>query len=111
MNEKKYYVYILTTRKNTSLYIGVTSNLSNRIYEHKEGLVEGYTKKYSVNKFIYAEEYDDVNEAIHREKCLKRWKRDWKVELIDKSNPEWVDLFEENNNPAPAFAGVTRGDA
>jgi len=86
------YVYILTTRKNTALYIGVTSNLPKRIWEHKEGLAEGHTKKYSIHKLIYAEPYENIEDSIHREKCLKRWKRDWKVELIEKVNPEWNEI-------------------
>ena len=105
--EKAYFVYILTTRKNTVLYTGVTSDLLKRVWEHKQGVVEGFTKRYSVNKLVYVETYSDVNEAIHREKCIKKWKRDWKLELIDKMNPEWNDLYEENCHPIPAFAGMT----
>ncbi len=105
--EKKYFVYILTTRKNTVLYTGVTSDLMQRIWQHKQGLVEGFTKKYSVNKLVYVEEYNDVNEAIHREKCIKRWKRSWKKEWINKMNPDWIDLYEQGN-PIPAFAGMTK---
>ncbi len=71
----------------------MTSDLLNRISQHKEGLVKGFTKKYSVNKLVYIEEYSDVGEAIHREKCLKEWKRAWKIELIEKMNPEWNDLY------------------
>ncbi len=91
---KAYYVYILTTRKNTALYIGVTSHLQQRIWQHKQGLVEGFTKRYSTTKLVYAEEFTDVNEAIYREKCMKEWRRDWKLELIEKANPEWNDLYE-----------------
>lgn len=102
-----YHVYILTTRKNTVLYTGVTSDLFARIWQHKQGLVEGFTKKYSVNKLVYVEEYEDANEAIHREKCIKEWKRSWKVELIEKENPEWFDLYTPDSSPIPAFAGMT----
>ena len=104
---KSYYVYILTTRKNTTLYIGMTADRERRMWEHKQGLVEGFTKKYSVNKLVHIEEFSDVNEAIHREKCLKEWNRDWKVRLIEESNPEWRDLSEQDGNPIPAFAGMT----
>ncbi|MDH5722408.1 MAG: GIY-YIG nuclease family protein [Alphaproteobacteria bacterium] len=103
--EKLYYVYILTTQKNTVLYTGITSDLVQRIWQHKEGLVEGFTKKYNVCKLIYFEEYKNVQDAIHREKCIKRWKRAWKVELIGKMNPKWKDLNE--NDLIPASAGMT----
>ena len=92
--DKAYRVYILTTRKNTVLYTGVTSELGKRIYQHKQGQIEGFTKKYNVNKLVYDEEYKDINEAIHREKCIKEWSLDWKIELIEKINPEWKDLYE-----------------
>jgi putative endonuclease len=88
-----YHVYILTTKKNTVLYTGVTSDLQSRIWQHKEGLAEGFSKKYSVNKLVYAEEFQQIEEAIHREKCIKEWKRAWKVELIEKVNPDWNDLY------------------
>ncbi len=103
--DKQYFVYILTTRKNTVLYTGITSDLAARVWQHKQGLVEGFTKKYCVNKLVYFEEYEDVNEAIHREKCIKKWKRGWKLELIEKMNPEWNDLY--GNHSIPAFAGMT----
>ena len=90
----RYWVYILTTRTNTVLYTGITSDIEKRIGEHKQGVVAGFTKRYNVHKLVHVEEYQDVNEAIHREKCIKRWKRDWKVELITKTNPDWNDLSE-----------------
>lgn len=93
--QKQYFVYILTTKKNTTLYIGVTSDLQKRVYEHKAGLVNGFTKTCSVNKLVYVEIYSDINEAIRREKCGKRWKRDWKINLIEKENPEWADLYDQ----------------
>ena len=86
------HVYIVTTKKNTALYVGVTSNLARRIWEHKQGLVNSHSKKYSINKLVYTEEFEDIREAIHREKCIKRWKRDWKIELIEKVNPKWEEL-------------------
>lgn len=90
--ESMNHVYIVTTKKNTALYVGVTSNLARRIWEHKQGLVNSHSKKYSINKLVYTEEFEDIREAIHREKCIKRWKRDWKIELIEKVNPKWEEL-------------------
>ena len=91
--EKIYYVYITASKRNGTLYIGVTSNLKKRVYEHKEGLVEGFTKKYNVDKLVYFETTNDINSAIQREKQLKKWKRDWKIKLIEKENPCWIDLY------------------
>ncbi len=82
-----YYVYILTNKYNTTFYIGVTNNIAKRLFEHKFGLVEGFTKKYKIKKLIYLEEYNNINEAIAREKQLKNWHRDWKLNLIKKINP------------------------
>jgi len=90
----KYYVYILASKKNGVLYIGITNNLPRRIQEHKEGLVEGHSKKYFIKQLVYIEAFDYIDKAIEREKCLKRWKRKWKIELIEKLNPEWKDLYE-----------------
>ena len=89
------YVYILTSDKNGALYTGVTSDLVKRIYEHKNGLVDGFTKKYSVKILVYYEVFEDINEAIHREKNIKNWKREWKIELIEKDNPLWDDLYKD----------------
>lgn len=74
--------------------MGVTSSLARRVYEHKQSLIDGFTKKYSVNKLVYAEEFNYINEAIHREKCIKKWNRTWKLELINGKNPQWEDLYE-----------------
>ena len=76
------------------MYIGVTSNLVKRMHEHKEGLLEGFTKKYKVKDLVYYEQANDVNEAIIREKQLKKWNRQWKINLIEKENPGWLDLFD-----------------
>ena len=89
-----YYVYILASKKDGVLYIGVTNNMIKRVWEHKKGLAEGFTKKYFVKKLVYYESTPDINSAICREKQLKKWKRDWKVELIEKMNPGWEDLYE-----------------
>jgi putative endonuclease len=94
-DENRYYIYILASKRNGTLYIGVTSNLIKRIYEHKNNLIEGFTKKYNIHNLVYYEITEDVNSAIAREKQLKRWKRNWKIELIEKNNPEWKDLYFE----------------
>jgi putative endonuclease len=91
---KEYWVYILASKRNGTLYIGVTSNLSRRVYEHKEKLIEGFTKKYNITQLVYAEEFQDINDAIHREKCIKKWNRAWKLKLIEEQNPNWEDLYE-----------------
>ena len=91
---KDYYVYVLASESRT-LYIGVTNNLQRRVYEHKQGLIEGFTKKYRVHKLVYYETTTDVRLAIQREKQLKGWRRQWKTELIESMNPEWADLAED----------------
>ena len=87
-----YYVYILTNRDDSVLYIGVTSNLTKRLYEHRNHLADGFTKRYNVHKLVYFEQTTDVNSAIAREKQLKGWTRKKKIDLISKTNPEWIDL-------------------
>ncbi|MEN6433594.1 MAG: GIY-YIG nuclease family protein [Smithella sp.] len=91
----QYYVYILASRKKGTLYIGVTSDLARRIYEHKYDLVEGFTKQYKVHSLVYFEITESIESAIDREKKLKKWNREWKIRLIEKSNPEWRDLYSE----------------
>ena len=93
--EKTFYVYILASARNGTLYIGVTSNLSKRVWEHKEGIVEGFTKKYGVNQLVWFELHQDAMAAVTREKQLKKWERAWKINLIQKQNPLWRDLSEE----------------
>ena len=90
-----YCVYILTNKSNRVMYIGVTNNLERRIYEHKQELVEGFTKRYHVNKLVYFETTTDVRSAIEREKQLKGWRRARKNELVETLNPEWLDLSED----------------
>ncbi len=90
--EKHYYVYILASKNYGTLYTGVTNNLLRRIYQHKEGLVEGFTKKYYVHRLVYYEIHHEVYEALTREKRIKKWNRQWKINLIDQSNPQWLDL-------------------
>lgn len=90
-----YFVYILASKRNGTLYTGVTNNLIKRIHEHKNGLVEGFTNKYGVHTLVYFEEHSDIDQAILREKQMKKWKREWKLNLIEKLNPEWRDLYGE----------------
>jgi putative endonuclease len=92
---KQYYIYILTNQYNTVFYVGVTNNLTRRVYEHKNKLVKGFTSKYNINKLVYYEVFSDVRDAIYREKQIKSWNRKKKIEMIKKFNPEWKDLYEE----------------
>lgn len=89
------YIYILTTKNNKMLYIGVTNNLVRRVYEHKQGFLESFTKLFNIKKLVYYEQFPTIVEAIQREKVLKHWNREWKNRLINKSNPEWKDLYDE----------------
>ena len=84
----------MASKKNGTLYVGVTSNLIQRTHQHREHIVKGFTDKYRVDLLVYFETYDDLNTAIAREKQLKRWKRSWKIALIEKDNPNWLDLFD-----------------
>jgi len=92
---KTYYVYILASQRNGTLYIGMTSDLVKRIWEHKNKQVKGFTEKYGVAMLVYYEETNDVRVALQREKTLKKWKRVWKLALIEKENPEWEDLYKK----------------
>jgi putative endonuclease len=89
------YVYILAGKKNGTLYIGVTSDLVKRIWEHRNGLVEGFSRKYEVKQLVHFEVFDDMPNAISREKALKSWKRQWKINLIAETNPDWRDLYPQ----------------
>ncbi|KAB2941045.1 MAG: GIY-YIG nuclease family protein [Hyphomicrobium sp.] len=91
--EYSYFVYILASKRNGTLYVGVTSDLYGRIVEHRDGLVPGFTKRYGIAMLVYFEEHDDIGEAIRREKRIKRWRRAWKIELIESRNPDWRDLW------------------
>ncbi|WP_029083622.1 GIY-YIG nuclease family protein [Bradyrhizobium sp. th.b2] len=95
MGARSYYVYILTNRIGGTLYIGVTNDLIRRVGEQKLKLVEGFTEKYDVARLVYFEVFDVVEQAIHREKRLKKWPRAWKISLIEKDNPDWIDLYPE----------------
>ncbi len=92
---KEFWVYILASKRNSALYIGVTSNLAGRIWQHKNKMVGGFTLRYNVDKLVYCEPFTDAESAITREKQLKKWKRSWKIRLIEEGNPEWKDLYEE----------------
>ena len=91
---KNFYVYILCSKKNGTLYIGVTGNLDSRIRTHKAGTVSGFTEKHGVCHLVYFETYESITVAIRREKQLKKWNRSWKIRLIEKTNPTWRDLFD-----------------
>jgi putative endonuclease len=92
---KTYYVYIMTSRKNGTLYIGVTNDIARRAYEHREGLLPGFTKRYAVKLLVHIEPFDDIRSAIQREKNLKKWPRAWKIALIEETNPDWRDLYAD----------------
>ena len=90
----QYFVYMLASKRNGTLYIGVTNNLLKRVHQHKNDVTEGFTRKYNVHSLVYYEVFNRIQDAITREKQIKKWKRQWKMELIEKSNPNWEDLFE-----------------
>ncbi len=90
-----YFVYILASKRNGTLYIGMTNNLKRRLDEHKTGSVEGFTKRYNIHMLVYCEEVDTAEAAIAREKQLKNWRRAWKLALIEKENPEWHDISDK----------------
>ena len=92
---KNPFIYILASKRKGTLYIGVTSNLQKRIWEHREEVTDGFTKKYNVHRLVYYESHASMESAIVREKDLKGWNRDWKIKLIEKTNPKWEDLFIE----------------
>ncbi len=95
MTNKTGYIYILTNKNNNVFYIGVTSNLKKRIWEHKNKVVEGFSKKYNLNKLVYYEVGEDILSAIEREKQLKNWHREWKINLIKTQNPNFKDLYDD----------------
>lgn len=93
--QKEYFVYILTSKYNGTLYIGVTSDLKKRVFEHKNKLTKGFTEKYNVHQLVYYEQVSDIYSALTREKQLKTWKRDWKIRIINEFNPRWKDLYDD----------------
>jgi len=92
--KKQFFVYILSSQRNGTLYIGVTSNLVKRIWEHKNNQAEGFIRKYNVKNLVYFEIHDNAESAITREKQIKKWKRAWKIRLIEEKNPDWKDLYD-----------------
>ena len=92
-----YYVYIMASQKNGTLYIGVTNNIGSRVLAHREGRGSSFARRYGVTRLVFMEIFDDVNEAIAREKELKKWRRQWKIDLIESANPDWDDLFLKLN--------------
>jgi putative endonuclease len=97
--ERCYYVYILASKIGGTLYIGVTNDLVRRVYEHREELASGFTKKYEVHRLVYFEQHSDIEAAIRREKRLKKWNRRWKIQLIEEANPNWIDLYPSIAQP------------
>jgi len=95
---KSYYIYIMTNKTNSTFYIGVTNDLRRRVFEHKNELIRGFTSKYKLKKLVYNEKYDNVNEAIAREKRLKNWHREWKINLIKSLNPDFNDLWDSETS-------------
>ena len=94
MSEKYYYVYVLANKPRGTTYVGVTSNLVQRVWQHKQEPVDGFTKRYGLKSLVWYEQHEDVQQAILREKQIKNWNRIWKIELIESGNPEWNDLYE-----------------
>ena len=90
-----YYVYLLASDRNGTLYIGVTNDLVRRVHEHKEKVADGFSKRYGVTRLVWFETFDDPANAITREKDIKKWRRDWKLRLIERSNPQWIDLYSQ----------------
>ena len=103
--EKDFYVYIMASKKNGTLYVGVTSDLVKRVYQHKHNLVEGFTQKHQVHTLVYYEQHFSAESAIKREKRLKEWQRKWKIDLIEKTNPKWNDLYPEITGSRGRAAG------
>lgn len=93
--ESAYYVYVMANKRNGTIYIGVTNDLMRRVYEHREGLMKGFTKRYGLKMIVYYEVFGSITNAIQRETSLKRWPRRWKLDLIEQRNPQWRDLYEE----------------
>jgi putative endonuclease len=103
--EKNFYVYIMASQRNGTLYVGVASNLIKRVWEHKNKLLEGFAERYAVTKLVYYEYFLDAENAIRREKRLKKYNRKWKMDLIEEANPEWADLYEVLMSGFPGQAG------
>ena len=96
-NAMSYFVYILASRRNGTLYIGVTNDIARRVWEHRQGKGSRFAKRYGVHRLVFMERHDDIERAIQREKTMKEWPRAWKIKTIEKDNPEWRDLYDELN--------------
>ena len=94
---RRYFVYIVASRKNGALYTGVTNNIARRAFEHRSGMIEGFTSRYKIRRLVYIEEHSTIEGAIRREKAIKKWPRKWKIDLIEKENSEWFDLYCQLN--------------
>ncbi|MCB8982111.1 MAG: GIY-YIG nuclease family protein [Ardenticatenaceae bacterium] len=92
---KTYFVYIMASKKNGTLYIGITNDLIRRVWQHKNDIHDGFTKQYGVHRLVWYEAHRDVNEAIQREKQMKKWRRQWKINVIEEQNPDWNDLYND----------------
>ena len=104
-----YHVYIMASRPHGAIYTGVTNDLTRRTFEHREGLIPGFTQKYGCKTLVWYEQHDDINEAILREKRIKKWNRAWKIELIEVGNPTWRDLLEAAEPPQPSRSPLPWG--
>jgi putative endonuclease len=93
--QRFYFVYILANRRNGTLYVGLTSDLARRVFEHQQGAIPGFTKKYGVKLLVYFEQHEEIGAAIARENAMKKWRRAWKLELIERDNPQWRDLAQD----------------
>ena len=101
---KDYYVYMMTNKRNGALYTGMTGDLVRRAYQHRMGIIEGFTKKYGLKILVWYEQHSDVNAAIAREKNIQAWKRTWKLKIIEEKNPDWSDLYDEVTGCQPSLA-------
>ncbi len=95
--ERVFWLYIMASKRHGTLYVGVTGDLGRRIFEHREGLVDGFTKRYAVKTLVYAESFSSIDDARSAERTIKRWRRSWKVQLIERDNPTWRDLYTDIN--------------
>ena len=100
------YVYILASQRNGTLYVGVTNDLLRRVYEHRTGVQEGFTSRYNIKRLVWYEEHGSIVEAIGREKAIKRWRRNWKLALIEADNPQWLDLWDVLHAPTPPLGPI-----
>jgi putative endonuclease len=107
MRDHNFFVYLLASRRNGTLYCGVTNDLARRVFEHREGQAEGFARKYGVSRLVWFEQHSDINEAILREKRIKKWRRDWKIALIEAENRDWRDLSVELGLAGPPLAITT----